>query len=274
MRSSGAQIGLGGGLALLVCGAALLSLSGLAPSPTVMQVPLRLQPPSWSHPFGTDPYGRDVLAMVVAGARTALTVAAAASLLGLAVGVPLGLTAAVLGDGIEALLMRASDVVFAFPALLTAVLIAALSGPGLAAAIAAIGLFNIPVFARVTRASALSLLQRDFVLAARAGGQGAATIAWRHLLPNCAPLLLVQSSVQFSVAITAEAGLSYVGLGVQPPVPSWGRLLQQAQTMLDFAPWLAVFPGLAIVLTVLGFALLGDGLRQRLDPRRTGRLAS
>ena len=156
--------------------------------------------------------------------------------------------------------MRLNDVVFAFPALLSAIMITAIFGPGAINAIIAIGIFNIPVFARVARAGALALWPREFILAARAAGKGKALITIEHILPNIASLLLVQGTIQFALGILAEAGLSYVGLGAQPPMPSWGRMLFDAQTRMIVAPYLALFPGLAIVLTVLGLNLLGDGL--------------
>jgi peptide/nickel transport system permease protein len=163
--------------------------------------------------------------------------------------------------------MRANDLVFAFPALLIAILITAVFGPSATNAIIAIGIFNIPVFARLTRAAALTLWTREFVMAARAAGKGSARISVEHILPNVTNLLIVQGTIQFSLGILAEAGLSYVGLGAQPPTPSWGRMLAESQTMFGFAPWLALFPGLAIVLTVLGLNLMGDGLRDLIDPR-------
>jgi peptide/nickel transport system permease protein len=168
--------------------------------------------------------------------------------------------------------MRTNDLVFAFPSLLIAVMITAIFGPSAVNAIIAIGIFNIPVFARVTRSGALSLWQREFILAARVAGKGAVRISAEHILPNVTNLLIVQGTIQFSLGILAEAGLSYVGLGAQPPIPSWGRMLAESQTMISFAPHMALFPGLAILLTVLGLNLMGDGLRDLLDPRvRRGR---
>jgi peptide/nickel transport system permease protein len=163
--------------------------------------------------------------------------------------------------------MRFSDVIFAFPALLSAVMITAIFGPGAVNAIIAIGIFNIPVFARVARGSALSLWPREFILAARAAGKGRTRITIEHILPNIASLLVVQGTIQFSLGVLAEAGLSYVGLGSQPPMPSWGRMLFDAQVRMVVAPHMAIFPGLAIVITVLGLNLLGDGLRDVLDPK-------
>ncbi|SFI99649.1 peptide/nickel transport system permease protein [Phyllobacterium sp. CL33Tsu] len=227
----------------------------------------KLKPPSWSHWLGTDHYGRDILSMIMVGSRNSIAVAFVSVAIGLAIGVPLGLWAAARGGWIDELLMRLNDLVFAFPALLSAVMITAVFGPGAINAIIAIGIFNIPVFARVARGAALSLWPREFILGARASGKGAARITIEHVLPNIANLLVVQATIQFSLGILAEAGLSYVGLGSQPPMPSWGRMLFEAQTMIGLAPHMALFPGLAIVITVLGINLLGDGLRDVLDPR-------
>lgn len=227
----------------------------------------KLKPPSWSHWLGTDHYGRDILSMIMVGSRNSIAVAFVSVAIGLAIGVPLGLWAAARGGWIDELLMRFNDLVFAFPALLSAVMITAVFGPGAINAIIAIGIFNIPVFARVARGAALSLWPREFILGARACGKGAARITIEHVLPNIANLLVVQATIQFSLGILAEAGLSYVGLGSQPPMPSWGRMLFEAQTMIGLAPHMALFPGLAIVITVLGLNLLGDGLRDVLDPR-------
>ena len=167
--------------------------------------------------------------------------------------------------------MRGNDLVFAFPSLVIAILITAIFGPSAVNAIVAIGIFNIPVFARLTRSGALTLWQKDYVLAARVAGKGAARISVEHILPNVTNLLIVQGTIQFSLGILAEAGLSYVGLGAQPPTPSWGRMLAESQTMISFAPHMALFPGLAILLTVLGLNLMGDGLRDLFDPKLRGR---
>jgi peptide/nickel transport system permease protein len=223
--------------------------------------------PSLVHPFGTDHFGRDVLSMVMAGTRTSLGVASFAIVLGLGAGAPLGLVAASRRGIVDELIMRSSDVLFAFPSLLLAVMISAILGPGAVNAVIAIGIFNIPVFARVTRGAALPLLEREWVLAARIAGKGHAAIALEHVAPNLMSVLVVQGTIQFSLAILAEAALSYVGLGTQPPMPSWGRMLSEAQTLIGSAPWLAIFPGLAIATSVLGFSLLGDGMRDLLDPR-------
>jgi peptide/nickel transport system permease protein len=246
---------------------ALLSLVWTPYDPTAMDIPAKLRPPSPAHPFGTDQYGRDVLSMIMRGAVTSIAVSFLAVGIGMAIGIPLGLWAAARGGFVEDALMRFTDLVFAFPALLVAILLRELFGPGMLNATVAIGIFNIPVFARVAFGAALPLWRRDFVLAARVAGKGPLRISLEHILPNAASALIVQATVQLSLGILAEAALSYIGLGVQPPAPSWGRMLSEAQTLMALAPWLAVVPGIAIVVAVLGLNLMGDGLRDLLDPR-------
>jgi len=259
---------LGAALSSVVVLMALLSFVWTPYDHAALNIPDKLQPPNAQHWFGTDHFGRDMFSMIMVGARTSIAVALVAVGIGMALGVPLGLTAAARkGSWLDELIMRGNDLVFAFPSLVIAILITAVFGPGAVNAIIAIGIFNIPVFARITRGAALSLWEREFILAARVAGKGAARISAEHILPNVANLLIVQGTIQFSLGILAEAGLSYVGLGAQPPTPSWGRMLADAQTMVSFAPHLALIPGLAIIVTVLGLNLLGDGLRDWLDPR-------
>jgi peptide/nickel transport system permease protein len=233
--------------------------------PAVLSIAEKLQAPSAHHWFGTDQLGRDVLSMIMAGTQTSVGVALLSVVIGLFVGVPLGLVAAAHRGPLDELVMRGNDLIFAFPALLLAILITAVFGPGAVNAIIAIGIFNIPVFARVTRAGALQLWTRDYALAARVAGKGPLRISYEHMLPNLAALLLVQGTIQFSLGVIAEAGLSYVGLSAQPPTPSWGRMLNEAQTLTALAPFLALFPGLAVLLFVLGLNLLGEGLRRRAE---------
>ncbi|MBN9067467.1 MAG: ABC transporter permease [Rhizobiales bacterium] len=227
----------------------------------------RMKPPSGAHWFGTDNFGRDILSMIMVGSRNSIAVALVAVGIGMGIGVPLGCWAAARGGWLDEAIMRLNDVVFAFPALMSAIMITAIFGPGAVNAIIAIGIFNIPVFARVARAGALALWPREFILAARASGKGQTLITIEHIFPNIANLLLVQGTIQFALGVLAEAGLSYLGLGAQPPMPSWGRMLFDAQTRMMVAPYMAIFPGLAIVITVLGLNLLGDGLSDVLDPK-------
>ncbi|MGN6763613.1 MAG: ABC transporter permease [Rhizobiaceae bacterium] len=227
----------------------------------------RMKPPSGAHWFGTDNFGRDILSMIMVGSRNSIAVALVAVGIGMGIGVPLGCWAAARGGWLDEAIMRLNDVVFAFPALMSAIMITAIFGPGAVNAIIAIGIFNIPVFARVARAGALALWPREFILAARASGKGQILITIEHIFPNIANLLLVQGTIQFALGVLAEAGLSYLGLGAQPPMPSWGRMLFDAQTRMMVAPYMAIFPGLAIVITVLGLNLLGDGLSDVLDPK-------
>jgi peptide/nickel transport system permease protein len=257
----------GGVISALFVAAALVSLVWTPYDVTSFDIDQRLHGPSAAHWLGLDHFGRDVASMILLGARNALSVSLVAVLLGAGVGVPLGLLAAAQRGSIDELVMRASDVVFAFPALILAILITAVLGPGAINAVIAIGVFNVPVFARLTRGSALSLWTRDYVLAARAAGKGATRISLEHIAPGLLSVLIVQATLQFSLGVIAEAGLSYVGLGAQPPAASWGKMLADAQTLVSVAPLQAIFPGLAIVITVLGLNLLGDGLRDRLDPR-------
>jgi peptide/nickel transport system permease protein len=235
--------------------------------PNSLSIIDKLQPPSAQHWFGTDQLGRDVLSLVMAGAKNSVGVALLSVLIGAGIGIPVGLVAAARRGLLDEVLMRGSDVVFAFPALLLAILITAVFGPGAINAIIAIGIFNIPVFARVTRGGALQLWTRDYTLAARVAGKGWLRISLEHVLPNLIGLLLIQAAIQFSLGVIAEAGLSYVGLGAQPPTPSWGRMLNEAQTLTARAPLLAVFPGLAVVLLVLGLNQLAEGLRRWAQPR-------
>lgn len=258
---------LGAGLTLLLVAMALLSLLWTPYPAEQVRVLARLKPPSAVHWLGTDHFGRDVLSMIMVGARNSLAVGAAAVGLGLLGGVPLGLLAAALGRWGDEVVARLGDLVFAFPAVLTAILLTAALGAGAINVVVALALFNAAVLARVTRGAALAAWRRPFVGAALALGRGPLSVTLVHVLPNIAGIVVVQATVLFAVAIVNEAALSYLGLGIQPPSPSWGKMLGDAQTYLFTAPLQAVFPGVAIALCVMGLTMLGDGLRDWLDPR-------
>ncbi|MCC8942638.1 ABC transporter permease [Bradyrhizobium sp. Arg68] len=258
---------LGAALSLLVLGSALLSLLWTPWPAYDIDVASKLRPPSAAHWLGTDVLGRDIVSLLLVGARSTIMVGVIAVGIGLSFGVCLGLIAAARKGWTEELVMRLSDFTFAFPAVLSAIMLAAVAGPGMLTSITAIGIFQIPTFVRVTRGSANAIWAREFVLAARAAGKGTFRITIEHVLPNILSILIVQATIQFALAILAEAALSYLGLGTQPPQPSWGRMLNDAQTLLFQSPMLAVYPGAAIAIAVLGLNLLGDGLRDLLDPR-------
>ena len=261
----------GAALTLLLVLAALLSLVWQPYPPAEIDIPNKLQPPSPAHWLGTDSLGRDIASQLLVGSQNSIVVGVIAVGIGMLVGVALGCVAAVSraqGSGwLEELIMRASDFTFAFPALLSAIMLTAIYGPGLVMSIVAIGIFNIPVFARITRGAANAVWSRDFITAARAAGKGPLRITLDHVLPNIASPLIVQATISFATAILAEAALSYLGLGTQPPQPSWGRMLNEAQTQMFQAPLLAVYPGVAIMASVLGLNLMGDGLRDLMDPK-------
>jgi peptide/nickel transport system permease protein len=250
---------------------ALLSLLWTPHPVAEIDIPNKLAPPSATHWLGTDSLGRDIASQLMVGAQNSIVVGVVAVGIGLVLGVALGCAAAAAQaagrNGFDELVMRASDFTFAFPALLTAIMLTAIYGPGLLMSIVAIGIFNVPVFARIARGSAQSVWAREYVTAARAAGLGPLAITRDHVLPNIAGVLIVQATISFATAILAEAALSFLGLGTQPPQPSWGRMLSEAQTQMFQAPLLAVWPGTAIMLSVLGLNLMGDGLRDLLDPR-------
>jgi len=235
---------------------------------TSLEISNRFKTPSYNHFLGTDHFGRDILSMIMVGTQTSIAVAMVAVGIGILFGLPLGLIAAAKrGTFFDDLVMRFNDLIFAFPALIIAILITAVMGPGAFNAIIAIGIFNIPVFARVARGAALTQWSKEYILAAQVAGKGTILISIEHILPNILNLLIVQATIQFSLGILAEAALSYVGLGAQPPIPSLGRMLADSQTMISIAPHMAIFPGLFIVITVLGLNLMGDGLRDYFDPK-------
>ncbi len=261
----------GGILTALLIVTALLSLVWTPEVPTRVRVVMRLKGPGEAGLLGTDHFGRDVASLLMAGAWNSLAIAWPAVLLGAAVGTAIGCAAAAWKGIADEIAMRVSDVVFAFPAVLSAIMIGALLGSGPLAAILAIAVFNVPVFARVTRGVALQVWTLDYIAAARAIGKHPLRITWEDVMPNIAGALIVQVTIQLALAILTEAGLSYLGLGIRPPNPSWGRMLSDAQTYLSQAPHLAIAPGIAIALSVLGLNLLGDGLRDALDPTLKGR---
>ena len=258
----------GGTLVGLVVAAALVSFGWTPYDPTAID-PTQglLGPGQHGHLLGTDNYGRDLFSQLLAGARVTLLVGIVSVAISAVVGVPLGILAGMRRGFLGELVMRANDIVFAFPALLLAILLAAAYGASTLTAMVAIGIATIPAFARLARAATLQVMASDYVLAARASGRRGLAIAWSHVLPNIAAVLVVQASVAFAIAILAEAALAYLGLSTRPPTPSWGRMLHDAQAYLFTKPLLSVWPGVAIAVAVLGFNLLGDGLRDYLDPR-------
>ena len=257
------------GLALvtLTVAAALVSVVWTPWDPLAAIPADRLQGPSAAHWLGPDRFGRDILSRLMAGAQITLFVGVIAVGIAALAGVPLGILAGFRRGWVDSLIMRTSDLMLAFPALLLAIIAGAVWGPSTVSAMTAIGIAGIPSFARVARAGTLRVMTQDFIAAARISRVPSVVIAWRHVLPNIMGLIIVQASVYFALAILAETGLSYLGLGTAAPAASWGRMLHDAQTMLGTQPLLALWPGLAIAATVLGFNLLGDGLRDTYDPQ-------
>lgn len=271
-RRLGAPLLIGGVLVVLIVALALVSFVWTPYDPGAVDPAARLESASPAHPFGTDRFGRDTLTWIMYGARITLMVGVVAVGIALLIGTPIGILAAVFaqypwGGWIGAAIMRANDILLAFPALLLAIIFAAVYQPGTGPAMAAVGIASIPGFARVARSGTLQVLGSDYVRAARAANRSPGAIAVVHVLPNIAGMVIVQASVTFAIAVLAEAGLSFLGLGTQAPVPSWGRMLQESQQFLTTHPELALWPGLFIALAVLGFNLLGDGLRDRFDPK-------
>ncbi|MFF3492028.1 ABC transporter permease [Streptomyces sp. NPDC002795] len=257
----------GGVVVALVIAVALLSFVWTPHDPTLVDPAVRMQEPSAEYWFGTDKFGRDVFSQIMIGSRTTLYVGLVAVGVAAVIGVPLGILAGMGSRRLGELLMRGNDLILAFPALLLAIMFAAVYGAGTGVAMVAIGIASIPSFARLIRGGTLQVMSTEYVLAARAAGRRPLAIAVRHVLPNVSSLVIVQASVGFALAVLAEAALSFLGFGTPPPTPSWGRMLQESQELLAAAPRLAVFPGLAIAVAVLGFNLLGDGLRDRFDPK-------
>ena len=271
-----ASMAIGGGLVVLIVGLALVSFLWTPYGPSDIDPIARLQSASPAHPLGTDKFGRDTLTWVMYGARITLLVGVVAVGIALLIGTPIGIIAAIFakqpwGVWIDAVIMRANDILLAFPALLLAIIFAAVYSPGTGPAMVAVGIAAIPGFARVARSGTLQVLGSEYVRAARAANRRTPAIAVVHVLPNIAGMVIVQASVAFAISVLAEAGLSFLGLGTQAPVPSWGRMLQESQQFLSTHPELALWPGLFIALAVLGFNLLGDGLRDRFDPKMEAR---
>lgn len=271
-----ASIVIGTVLVCLVVLVALVSFVWTPYDPTAVDPAARLESGSWQHPLGTDRFGRDTLTWIMYGARITLLVGLVAVGIALLVGTPIGILAAVFaqhpwGVWLGAVIMRANDILLAFPALLLAIIFAAVFQPGTGPAMVAVGIAAIPGFARVSRSGTLQVLGSDYVRAAKASNRRAVAIAAVHVLPNIAGIVIVQASVAFAISVLAEAGLSFLGLGTQAPIPSWGRMLQESQQFLSSHPELALWPGIFIAVAVLGFNLLGDGLRDRFDPKMEGR---
>lgn len=261
------------GLVIVVCYLviALMGTFGLTPYKSIEQhVKDRLQAPSGQYLMGTDQFGRDVTSRVMEGASNSLRVAILSVSLAGFVGVTLGMIAGFAGGSVDNWIMRTMDVFFAFPALLLALVVVVVLGPGLTNAAYAIALVYMPIFARVARGPVLAVKEMEFVLAARCLGMSPARILTRHILPNTLAPLIVQISLALSWSLLTEAGLSFLGLGTQPPASSWGVMLSESRSLAEKSPWLLTFPGIAIMLGVMGFNLLGDGLRDVLDPRMRG----
>lgn len=258
---------LGGAIVLLIILCALLA-PWLAPyDPIQGKLTDMLQAPSSAHWLGTDEQGRDILSRIIHGSRTSLQVGLIAVAISLTLGTAIGALSAYFGGWIDLVVMRFIDMMLAFPSILLAIAITAILGPSLTNAMVAVGIVNMPIYARLVRSSVLSLKEFDFVQAARAAGGGHGRILGRHILPNALAPLIVQSTLSIGTAMLDAAGLSFLGLGAQPPLPEWGAMLSGAQTYIQLAPWVVTFPGLAIMIAILGFNLLGDGLRDLLDPR-------
>lgn len=254
----------------------VLSIAILAPAlipadwATRMDMRARLSPPTWTHPLGTDQLGRDLMFRVLLGAQTSIFIATAAVLMSIVIGLPLGLISGYMGKTTDNVLMRLVDTLLSFPALLLALTISAVLGPNLQNTIIAIGIAFTPFLARIIRGEALRVAQMPYVEAARTAGNSDLRLITLHILPNIMPAVIVQATISLAFAILAEAGLSFLGLGTQPPDASWGLMIQASRDYLDRAPWTALVPGAAVALTVLGLNMFGDALRDALDPRSRG----
>jgi ABC-type dipeptide/oligopeptide/nickel transport system permease subunit len=261
--------------AALVLGFLILAISApqIAPhDPYKFSLRNKLLPPSSLYPLGTDELGRDILSRIIHGTRVSLMMAVISVAIGFALGTPIGAISGFYGGLFDILVQRLVDILMAFPGILLAIVVVAILGPGLWNAMLAVGITFIPTYVRIVRGAVLELRDKEFVEAAKALGATGARIIWRHIFPNCVAPIIVLSTLQMASAILWASGLGYLGLGAQPPTPEWGTMLGRSQTYVRVAPHVAIFPGLAIALAVLGFNLLGDGLRDALDPRLKGRL--
>ena len=261
-----ANLSIGAFFISLVVGAALMSFVWLPHDPNTMNFAAQLASPSAAHPLGTDHFGRDLLSRLMVGSRASLYVGFIAVGIAVTGGCFIGAVAGFFGGLLDEALMRLIDTLYAFPAILMALLLAAIFSPGTLTAMTAIGVATVPVFARLMRSSVLSIKEQAFIEAGRALGGSETRVLLRHVLPNALSPIVVQASLSLAVAVLAEAALSFLGLGTPPDVPSWGNMLREAQGFLEMSVYPALVPGLAIVVTVLGWSLLGDGLRDRLDP--------
>jgi len=271
-RTRNANTVVGAVLIGLVVLAAVVSFFWTPHDPLKVNASIRLLGPTGDYVFGTDKFGRDVASQIMVGARTTLYVGVVAVGIAALIGTPLGILAGMSRRWLGEFVMRVNDLVLAFPALLLAIMFGAVYGASTLTAMIAIGIATVPSFARIARSGTLQVMSTEYVLAARSAGRSRLNIALRHVVPNISGLLIVQASVSFAIAVLAEAALSFLGFGTRPPTPSWGRMLQESQELLTVQPRLALVPGIAIALAVLGFNLLGDGLRDRFDPRLAARL--
>jgi peptide/nickel transport system permease protein len=267
-----AGLRVGGLLVVVVVGTALVSLAWMPHDPDAADFLARLAPPSRGHVLGTDHFGRDLAARMMAGARNALWVGLVAVGIGLALGAAFGVVAGYAGGWIDRTLMTLLEALYAFPAVLLALLLATAWRPGATSSMTAVGLAAVPIFARLARAGVLAAKAQPYTEAARALGASGARVLLRHIVPNVWGPIIIQASLAMAAAVLVEAALSYLGLGTQPPTASWGRMLREAQSFMFLSPYPALWPGVGIAATVLGFNLLGDGLRDWADPRRRGRI--
>jgi len=270
-RSRPLALVVGAVLVGLVVVAALVSFVWTPNDPLLVEASARLLGPSGDYLLGTDKFGRDLASQIMVGARTTLYVGVVAVGIAAVIGTPLGILAGMSRNWLGEFVMRTNDLVLAFPALLLAIMFGAVYGASTLTAMIAIGIATVPSFARIARSGTLQVMSTEYVLAARASGRSRLVIAVRHVLPNISGFVVVQSSVSFAIAVLSEAALSFLGFGTAPPTPSWGRMLQESQELLAVQPRLAIVPGIAIAIAVLGFNLLGDGLRDRFDPKLEGR---